>query len=94
MMPQLMPRVDEKIVHTKIFRLGDRSYQQNLYTQIAQENPFLWKLIESAITDDSLDEGFKKGYCQAAVQFYDLLKTQMEINQLEDQEEMESINDK
>jgi hypothetical protein len=93
-MPQLMPKVHEDIVHTKILRINDEGYQQNLYTQIAEENPFLWHLIELAITDDSISHDFKDGYCKAAAQFYDLLKTQMEINQLEDQEEMESINDK
>lgn len=54
-----------------------------IYEKIRKENPALWMLIEIILEEEEYSYDFKDGYCKAAAQFYDLLSTQMEIDELE-----------
>ncbi len=81
-----MPRVQEELIASKLAGSADIESQNKVYLKIAEENPVLWSLLENVMEDQNRSSDFKEGYYKAAFHFYDLLRTQMEVNHMESDE--------
>lgn len=78
-----LPIVHEDLFGAKLASLrGDSEYDTRIYEIIREENPALCTLIEAILEEDRYSEDFKHGYCKAAAQFYDLLRTQAEVDEM------------
>lgn len=68
----------------------DPDYDTRLLDEMKKKNPLLASLILVVIQEDGFSKEFKKGYVKGAIQFYDAIRTQMELNDLEEQWKIDS----
>jgi len=85
---QRLPKVHPDLLSSTLQSIcGNSRLAKETYALIRDENPVLWALIQVVIDDENKSMKFKQGYCKAAAQFYYLLSTQVECNELNNEYE-------
>lgn len=80
-----LPTVKKETVTNIVNSSRDKDYEDRLVRLIQLENPLITKLLKYVIDSKDYSKDFKTGYTKAMLQLYDCLRTQIEINELEEQ---------
>jgi hypothetical protein len=79
----MLPVVQPGLIAGRLASLKGED-QTLIYLKIKNENPELWNLIKVVLNSEKSEE-FKDGYVKAAAQFYKLLSSQDEADEMEAQ---------
>lgn len=76
-----LPVVNQEIVWGILANHSEEDDKER-FLILAEENPFLWDMAKTVLESPVYNESYREGYVCAALQFYWLLRTQDEVNEL------------
>ena len=78
----MMPRITNETIDSTLATLhDDENYAKDTITEIRENNPVLYSLLETVSAKE--DDDYAKGYIIGASQFYSLIKRQIEADFLD-----------
>jgi hypothetical protein len=78
----MMPRITNETIDSTLATLhDDENYAKDTITEIRENNPVLYSLLETVSAKK--DDDYAKGYIIGASQFYSLIKRQIEADFLD-----------
>ena len=78
----MMPRITNETIDSTLATLhDDENYAKDTITEIRENNPVLYSLLETVSAKE--DDDYAKGYIVGASQFYSLIKRQIEADFLD-----------
>jgi hypothetical protein len=78
----MMPRITDETIDSTLATLhDDENYAKDTITEIRENNPVLYSLLETVSAKK--DDDYAKGYIIGASQFYSLIKRQIEADFLD-----------